>query len=333
MTQELDAKLIERMRKLLALATNNDNEHQASAAMAKLQEMLEAHNLDMAVLGTSGKGAQRSDTKKTGGLYSWQRRLWQSVAELNFCFYFSIKGLARGSVYEHRLVGSHANVIATEMMAKYLQETVERLAQQWAKDNLYKSVFVREAIAYREGMSTRICDRLSDRRHEIIEKAKQEAEERKRDQARAAMSTTGTELTILDVISSEADYNNDYLHGYEMGTTARNRAESEARQAAYEAGVRQKAAEYAEWKRLNPELAAAREKKTAEENAAWWAEWEKKNAKRQARVNKTPPKPRYRNMTAEEQRAQMGSYYEGHQAGNNVGIDTQVDAQARKAVR
>lgn len=323
MTQlEIDAKLIERMRKLLALASNNDNEHQASAAMAKLQEMLEAHNLDMAVLGQSGKGAQRSDTKKTGGLYGWQRKLWKSVAELNFCYYFSIKGLAKGSVYEHRLVGSHANVISTELMARYLQETVERLSQQWARDTGYKSVFVREAIAYREGMADRICARLSDRRYEIVEKARKEAEER-REAERNRMPTTGTELTILDVISTEADFNNDYLDGWEMGTTARNRAEAEARNKAwYTKRAAEEAAKTPEQK--------AREAEALKLQMKIWAEEDAKRAKRR---NKTPPKPRYRAMTAEEQRRELGSYWHGQEAGSSVGIDTQVDATKKQAIR
>ena len=162
-TPDMEA-VIAKIKKLLALGQNNDNEHQAAAAMAKVQELLEAYNLDMSALGSSGKGAQRSDTTKKGGLYSWQRKLWEAVATLNFCYYVSLKGLQKGAVYEHRLIGSHANVVATEVMAKYLQETIERLAQRWAKDTGYSSVFVREAIAYREGMSARIVDRLHERR-------------------------------------------------------------------------------------------------------------------------------------------------------------------------
>src|SRR5690606_12961966 len=143
--------------------------------------------------------------KKKGGLYSWQRKLWDAVAKLNFCYYVSIKGLARGSSYEHRLIGSHANVIATEMMAQYLQDTVERLAQKWAKDNAYKSVFVREAIAYREGMVLRLSTKLNERREAIVSEARRKEQERKRDEARADI-VTGNELTILDVISSEEDF-------------------------------------------------------------------------------------------------------------------------------
>lgn len=322
MTNQIDDKLIERMKKLLALATNNDNEHQATAAMAKLQEMLEAHNLEMADLGKSGKGAQRSDTKKTGGLYGWQRKLWQSVAKLNFCYYFSLRGLDKGSVYEHRLVGSHANVVATELMATYLQQTVERLAQQWAKDNFYKSVFVREAIAYREGMAARICERLETRRHQMVTEARREAEERKRNEAHGNMPATGNALTIIDVISSEEDFNNDYLQGWEMGTTARNRAEADARHKAWAA---KRAAEEAA---KSPEQKAREVEEAKRQLAAWVAE-EEKRAKRR---NKTPPKPRYRKQTAEEARMDLGSYWDGRRTGDTVGIDTQVDQSKRKAI-
>lgn len=312
--ETVDERIIEKIRKLAALANNNDNEHQASAAAAKMQELLEQYNLDMAVLGSSGKGAQRSDTKKTGGLYSWQRRLWKEVATLNFCHYFSIRGLEKGSVYEHRLVGSHANVIATEVMAKYLQDTVEKLAQRWAKENFYKSVFVREAIAYREGMAARIGERLDQRRREMVTKARQEAEERKRDEARTGI-VTGNALTIVDVISSEEDFNNDYLQGWDMGTTARNRHEADLR--------------YKKWKADNEAREAAKtpeqKAREAEERKRQMAKWAAEDAKRAKRRNKTPPKPRYRRPTAEEERMGLGSYYEGRAKGNEVGIDQQVD--------
>src|SRR5690606_38263639 len=137
--------------------------------------------------------------------------------------------LERGSTYQHRLIGSHANVIGTEHMAQYLQDTVERLAQQWAKDNYYKSVFVREAIAYREGMTARLSERLRERRDRMVTEARHEAEKRKQEQSRGAADPGTTALTIVDVISTEQDLNNDYLNNWELGTTARNRAESEAR--------------------------------------------------------------------------------------------------------
>lgn len=313
-----DSKLIAKIKALLE--TRGCTEAEAQARTAKAQELLEKYNLDMAVLGQSGKGAQRTDTKKSGGLYSWQRRLWDSVAKLNFCYYLSIKGLARGSVYEHRIIGSHANVIATEMMAQYLQETVERLAQQWAKDNFYKSVFVREAIAYREGMAARLSERLNERRQQVVSEARKAEQERKQAAARAEATPGTNALTILDVISTEEDFNNDYLNNWELGTTARNRRDAEAR---YEEALRRyRAAEAAK----SPE----QKKREAEELAERMKQWEKEAARNQARRNKTPPKPRYRKPTAEEERMGLGSYYEGRRSAEKVSIDQQVSESAPK---
>lgn len=327
MTQEIDAKLVAKIKALLE--TKGCTEAEAQARVAKAQELLEKYNLDMAVLGQSGKGAQRSDTKNSGGLYSWQRKLWQAVAELNFCYYFSLRGLKKGSQYEHRLVGSHGNVVATEMMATYLQETVERLAQQWAKDNYYKSVFVREAIAYREGMAARISERLAERRRQVVEeiKERQREEEAKKANARANVDPGSRALTIMDVISTEHDLNNDYLQGWDPGTTAANRKAQEARMAELRAKWAEDARKQKEWDEAHPEEAAARKRAEAEALRKLVAESERK----QRRRNRTPPQPRYRKPTAEEERMGLGSYYEGRAQGDKVSIDTQVNDKSHKA--
>lgn len=333
--ESLDEKVIERIKKLAAMADPKSGASEAEMAMAasKMQELLEAHNLDMSVIGSSGKGAQkRTDSTGKGGLYSWQRKLWQGVAELNFCVYFSIKGLAKGSVYEHRLVGSHGNVIATQVMADYLQRAIEGNAQKWAYANFYKSVFVREAIAYREGMAARVVEKLAERRRKVLEEERIRTEERKRDEAMRGAQSTSNALTLVEYISSEQDFNNDYLNGWDLGTTAKNRHEQEKRMAAFRAEQARKQAEYEAWKKANPEEAARQEKAAAEALANQYAKWAKEDAAAERRRNKTPPKMRYRRATPEEERQALGSYSEGYRAGNDVGIDQQVKAkdQARR---
>lgn len=120
-------KAIDRIQKLLALARNNDNEAEASLAMEAAQRMLEAHNLDMALVERKAGGAsgqKREDQKTGGGLYKWQRTVWEHTAILNFCRYQSIRGLAKGSKYENRIIGSQVNVLATNVMGDYLQQTI-----------------------------------------------------------------------------------------------------------------------------------------------------------------------------------------------------------------
>lgn len=316
--QDIDEKLLKKIRALLE--TRGCSEAEAQARVAKAQELLERHGLEIANLNQTG--AARKDTKRLGGLYTWQRNLWNGVAKLNFCAYFFIRGLDRGAKYEHRLVGSHANVVSTELMAAYLQDTIEQHAAQWAKDRGYHSRFVREAIAFRDGMTDRIVERLAVRRREQVSAARKEAEAAKAAAHQQAFgdAQTARALTILDVISTEEDFNNDYLNHWEMGTTARNRAEAEARQKAWEEEYRRREAA------KSPEQKAAE----AEQLRKDAKEWEKQYAKRQKRINQTPPKERPRAQTAEEKRRGMGSYYTGRAAGDKVGIDKQATDNSQK---
>lgn len=321
LTQE-ELAVIAKVEKLLALSKNNDNEHQASAASAKAMELLALYNLDMANLGTSGKGAQRSDTRLRGGLYQWQREIWNAVALTNFCVYRSIRGLERGSVYEHRVIGSHVNVTSTKVMADYLQQTVERLAQQWANDRGYRSVFVKEAIAYREGMAERLCNRLWDLR------MARAAEGREQQKYRESNPSDGKSLILADVIQTEQDLNDDYLYGYEPGTTARHRAENAAHRARALAEAARLLVERDAAEAANPALKEARLKREAIEaaiRAKADAEWERK-------WNRRSHNTRERQETPREARRRMGSYQTGYSDGADIGLDKQVDAKTTRRI-
>ena len=319
--------VIEKVKKLLALAQGNANENEASAASAKAMELLAAYNLDMATVGDARTGStQRVKEQRKGGLYGWQRSLWQAVCELNFCMYWSIRGTRAGQTYQHKVLGRKENVIGAEVMADYLQSAVERLAQEWAKDRGFASVFVREAIAYREGMAARLVERLQELRRQRLD----DDARKQREQAAAARhpsATGGTGLVLASVIQSEMDANYDFMYGYEPGTTAARRAANAARQfeaqrAADEAIRQRDAAEAA-----NPQLKAdrlAREAKTAAANAKYWGKYFAKQANRA---------PRYRNMTSGEQRAAMPSFSDGYRKGNDIGLDKQVDRKNSKAIK
>lgn len=335
--QDKTSAIIERVKKLLAMAQGKANEHEAATASAMAQKLMEDHNIDMAVLGKSGKGTQgaaRKDQKEKGGLYGWQRDLWRGCAELNMCVYWSIKGLERGSVYEHRVLGSEVNVLATNLLAEYLQGTVNRLAQEKAKADGYKSPFVRELIAYREGIASRLVERLRDLRQKRIEE-----DERKAREAAAAAShpsaAPGTALVLADVIQSEDDLNQDHINGLEPGTTARKRLERKARQLAAEA-------EMGAWKEGDRARFVA---VYGEERAAQYDQWERTNAKRAAdwelyiagkksdtygagyRERKTSGTTRARAKTAAEQRAELWTFREGRAKGDDIGLDKQIDEQ------
>ena len=320
-----DAKIdsiISKVRKLLAMAEGNANEHEAAVAAMKAQELLEAYNLDMTMIGKKTNTHEpRKKENKEGGLYKWQRNLWYAVSTLNFCRYHYIKGNRAGDVYEHQIIGSHANVVGTEVMAKYLEQAIERIARQWVKENRPgKSIFIKEAIAFREGAAQRITEKLWTARweHQAAEDAKRK-EERARNMAQGI--NTENALVLQDVINTEEDLNSDYMNGWEPGTSARHRAEREIRQAAAEAAAAGLLRQQDDWDAAHPKEAAERKAREAKQKQA---DWDSYNSKSRTYRERKP--------TAEELRRQLGSYSRGYSEGDKVSLHRQVDKEINKSL-
>lgn len=308
-------KVIEKVQKLLALAGNNPNEHEAAAASQMALNLLATYNLDMlSVENNKDKTGKRSDTKTSGGLYRWQRDLWYHVSQLHFCMYWSIKGKRKGQTYEHRILGRQENVIGCKLMAEYLQATIERLARERVGNNA-REYFTKSSVSFREGCASRIAEKLADLRRERLE-----ADERKRKEeaarARHPSAAPGTALILADAIQAEEDANNDYLRG--EGWSARRRAEraaAEAVWAANEAKVRQ-------WEKDHPEEHKANQERAAKEQARFDKE-EARRAKRR------------KGVTTNRGRAYKGdanAYWEGWDKGKDVGLDTQISSNPARRV-
>lgn len=307
--------IIERIQKLLALAGNNSNEHEAAAAAEKAAALMAEHNISVLSINRStNTHAERKDKVRKGGLYAWQRDIWKAVADLNFCVYFSIKGTTKGSSYEQRLVGSEVNVISAEVLGDYLQQTIDRMGHAWAKSNGYKSGFVRQAIAYREGLALGLVVRI----RKIISDRETAAQYQ-----RHANKTNGdsTALTIIDVMGTEQDLNKDYLAGYEPGTHARLRREYEERARAREEANRK-------WREENPEQAAALDRQQEEDIRAWQEEYARKLKRR-----KNESKPRARALTDREKRASLSAHTIGYYDSEKVSLNKQVDEEQKTAIK
>jgi hypothetical protein len=315
---------IERIGKLLALARDKrGNEAEAQNAMDAALKLLEKHNLDMALVERAkgqGTHAKRDDKTSGGGLYKWQRTIWQSVAKLNMCHYISLRGLEKGSKYENRLIGRPENVLSAKLMAEYLQDTVERLAAEWVRDEYPQgtSRFIKEAVIYREGMAARLDERLWWMRHEREEKA--------REQKAEAFKAAGGEnalVVLTDVIQDEADLNNDYLRGLEPGTTKARRLERDAiyqkwrleneqKQKAHEARMLVDPNYAAEW-RLNQQIA------------------ENERKREEAKASRRTYSYRTRE-TEEDRRRSHSAFSRGYDRGKDIGLDQQVGKSDTKRI-
>lgn len=302
--------VISRKIELLLRLSTSPVEAEAAAALAKVQELLETYNLDMLTVNSMAKKADnsREDTTLKGGLYKWQREMWSCVAKLNFCMHWSIKGLSKGSTYEHRVLGSKANVLGTRLMSEYLEQAVERITRE-AYANDPRQYFAKAAVAYREGMAERICARLRNRRYEQEQQAKTQ-----RQAAQADGSATA--LTVLDIADAENDANLDALYG--EGYSAKRRAERAENARKWQKMMDETAAEEAAFKRNFPEEWAKREADKKKRQEAENKKWERNARRRKGSFRWKSDEPRH------------SDFYKGYDRGNDVSLDRQVDKSDKK---
>ena len=331
---EATTKVVEKIEKLLRLAGNNPNEAEATAAMEKVNALLLAYNLDMATIeqgsNTSGK---RVDENTSGGMHRYQRDLWNNIARLNFCMYWTMKvsvkegtwaaKMKRKVTHEHRVVGRQVNVISTKNMAQYLDGTIERLCRERLGEGSGKLYFSSDAVAFREGIADRVIEKIAERRRDIIRKEEREEAERNRKASEASTPNANAtrQLTVSTLTQQERDANNDFLYG--EGYSAKMRARQAEWDAEWEERKKEQAAAEAAAEALFEEWAAANPKEYEKQKA-------KERAQQKAREERASKK-RYRfRQTKEDFRRSSGAYHEGYAEGEKVSIDPQVNRGSQK---
>ena len=80
-------KIVDRIRKLLALASNNSSEHEREAALGKAHAMLLEHNLSMSDVAGDDRVDMDVDQMTEGFNHAkpWSRYICNAIAELYFC--------------------------------------------------------------------------------------------------------------------------------------------------------------------------------------------------------------------------------------------------------
>ena len=168
MTENERDKVIERVRKLLALSANNPSENEAAAAAAKAQQILIEHNLSMAEV-KDHETADEEDFEIVPVANTtskpWRRFLGAAVGELYFCKYFytttNVPG-KRAKRDVHTFVGAKHNIAVATMMFTYLYKTVARLAAQNAAANpqINASAYM---TTFKSSATTRLCQRIKEK--------------------------------------------------------------------------------------------------------------------------------------------------------------------------
>ena len=148
-------KIVERIRKLLALAGNNPSEAERDAAMAKAQQLLIDYNISMKEVDhTDDSDVRIAEWTQVTRSGQWARRIAMSVGRLYFCGYiYSVAGKKT----LHHFVGTETNGRIAAEVAHYVIEAVYRQGaiemRRAGAGNAYWTSFVNAA-------SHRIRDRV-----------------------------------------------------------------------------------------------------------------------------------------------------------------------------
>lgn len=345
--QRVDTKIVERVRKLLALSASGSGatENEASTAAAMAAALMEEHGLEMArVVAAGGEGESREDDTRSGGAFHYyQEELMGYVAESCFCYVETTWTTnAKGDRVRDgfRLIGRKSAVASARVLHDYLDKTIMRLSKE-AKPEVPKW--------FRRGMAERIGERLRDRHRETLRRQEAEAEaERERQRVRAThpgSAPTGTALvvTLQDYQRDEEELNTDVRLGRAPGTTRKRREEAEAKAAETERRIGALQAEghsfnVAYWMVVSGntlEEAQTREASVAARQAAQEEsapETEAQRARRLAREERRDERQR-EEWRREQRKRSSSSWRTGRQVAENVGLDKQVDSRKQERLR
>lgn len=299
-------QVMDKIAKLMRVADGKANENESAAALQMAQKLADAYNIDMA--GVNTDAGARQDDVFAGGLYPYQRNLYQAIAELNHCLYWNRKGLTRGEKYRHRLVGSKVNVMLSKQMAEYLQAAVERITRQEYCHGIAADYFRKDAHVFREGMVDRLIGKMRDQRREEEREAKRKREEEMSRQSHPGYAGNAL-VTIDDVALRERRANHDFQYG-EGSWDRIQAANEESRRKREEAQ-----AAHAEWCKANPEEYAKQLEEEAARQRKYAAEEAKRAARRKAPVRRPSAPSKY----------DREAYWAGHSRGESVSLNRQVD--------
>lgn len=137
-TSTVSDALLAKIAKLLALAADKANEHEAAVAAAHAQRLLHEHNLSVAEVEASGKAkaspvGERAHGRKVkpGSGMTWRSTLAGIVADSGFCRVLCLK---QATMLHLFWIGREVDVATCVYVYEYLERELERLAQEYSTE-------------------------------------------------------------------------------------------------------------------------------------------------------------------------------------------------------
>jgi len=179
----IEDKIIDRIRKILALAGNNPNEHERDTAMKMAQKLLAKHNLSMEEIEFSGQAAE--EVIEDGDLYvphSYIKTLSVAVGKLYFCN--TLRIVSRSHRQRFIFIGRESNVATSREIFAYVIKAIEAEARTQARRQSDIG-FNRYVRSFCNGASVTICDRV----RQLLRETEQQRHP----------TSTGRDLVLADV--------------------------------------------------------------------------------------------------------------------------------------
>ena len=210
-------RIIDRIQKLLALSSS-DEEHEAATAAKMVQDLLAKHNLTMRDLNKAQLEKETEIVDKSvinkSRMPGWYTELLVSLASAFDCKVIVGTGYRSTSL---RLVGTERDTTVAQLMFEYLCEVIDRLAKKHAYGRGRTYV-----ASFRRGMVSRLSDRVvtdaKKKRSEIDPETEEQVEglillkKDKLTRYMASLSTSGSYSSHLGGIG--------HASGYHSGKTA-----------------------------------------------------------------------------------------------------------------
>lgn len=157
--EQSKSNISERIRKLLALAEGNQNEHERNAAMKLAMDLLAKHNLDLATVGDTINAIKVIEYPAFIKLDPWIRSVLNAACKLYYTDYI-MRSVTRAGYYNLRnewhptFIGTEENIAVTIEMASWLMASI-RQESNW----LYAEQYERRS--FRLGAAHKLLERAS----------------------------------------------------------------------------------------------------------------------------------------------------------------------------
>lgn len=162
---ETETPIMRKIRLLMAKAQGTNNEHEAAAFAAKVQDLLLEHGLAVSDIGTADPHAPRErvgEHATPGDGKNFLKSPARKALLFAVCKFYMCQYLRWGS---HRvvIVGKKSNAEVAASMMQYLLDQTVSLSNRYGRDHGLTTAAVTD---FRRGCMLRLCDRLDKLRYE-----------------------------------------------------------------------------------------------------------------------------------------------------------------------